>query len=109
RSPALRNSIGTPCIKGRVPGSVVPGPVVARGGGHDVCSRVRIARRRRPAPGATAPVGFAMRFEAMSILADLLSTLFERRYASDGEKDDRPLFELFHDLLTSRGDVSGVN
>ncbi len=45
----------------------------------------------------------------MSILADLLSTLFERRYASDGEKDDRPLFELFHDLLTSRGDVSGVN
>ncbi len=44
----------------------------------------------------------------MSILADLLMTLFERRYATDRNGDDRPLPELFHELLTSRGEVSGV-
>ena len=44
----------------------------------------------------------------MSILADLLMTLFERRYATDRDGDDRPLPALFHELLTSRGEVSGV-
>ena len=44
----------------------------------------------------------------MSLLADLLSTLFERRYASDAERDGRPINELFEDLLTSKGDVSGM-
>ncbi len=44
----------------------------------------------------------------MSILADLLSTLFERRFSAEDVDDDRPLEELFHDLLTSRGEVSGM-
>ncbi len=44
----------------------------------------------------------------MSILADLLQTLFERRYANAASRDDRPLPALFRELLTSRGEVSGV-
>jgi malonyl-CoA decarboxylase len=44
----------------------------------------------------------------MSLMADLLSTLFERRYASAEIRDDRPMRQLAHDLLTSQGEVSGV-
>jgi malonyl-CoA decarboxylase len=44
----------------------------------------------------------------MSLMADLLSTLFERRYASAETQDDRPMRQLAQDLLTSQGEVSGV-
>lgn len=45
----------------------------------------------------------------MTILADLLSTVFERRYNpfSGGGDDDRPLPELAADLIGARGEVSG--
>ncbi|WP_111430025.1 malonyl-CoA decarboxylase domain-containing protein [Rhodobacteraceae bacterium DSL-40] len=44
----------------------------------------------------------------MSLMADLLSTLFERRYAAAETRDDRPMRQLAQDLLTSRGEVSGM-
>lgn len=45
----------------------------------------------------------------MTILADLLSTVFERRYMGAGRnRDDRPIAELAADLLGSRGEVSGA-
>ncbi|MGO4914944.1 malonyl-CoA decarboxylase [Pseudogemmobacter sp. W21_MBD1_M6] len=44
----------------------------------------------------------------MTRLTDLLSTLFERRYFSEPTKGRRPIEAMCHDLLTSRGDVSGM-
>lgn len=46
----------------------------------------------------------------MSLLADLLSTLFERRYAGFGKRevDERPIEQLCHDLLSSKGQVTGA-
>ncbi|SDQ76278.1 malonyl-CoA decarboxylase [Pseudovibrio sp. Tun.PSC04-5.I4] len=44
----------------------------------------------------------------MSLLADLLSTLFDRRYVFTGKRDGRPLTELCHALMSSQGDVSGA-
>jgi malonyl-CoA decarboxylase len=43
----------------------------------------------------------------MSLLADLLSTLIERRAAVGQGADDRPIEDLCRDLLGSRGEVSG--
>jgi malonyl-CoA decarboxylase len=46
----------------------------------------------------------------MSVLADLLSTVFERRYFTSGAPDprNRTLSELARDLLGSSGEVSGM-
>ena len=46
----------------------------------------------------------------MSILADLLSTVFERRYknTANGKLDKRPINTLCDDLLGRHGEVSGV-
>ncbi|PKQ12779.1 MAG: decarboxylase [Alphaproteobacteria bacterium HGW-Alphaproteobacteria-1] len=46
----------------------------------------------------------------MSVLADLLSTVFERRYFTSGTPDprNRSLTELARDLLGSSGEVSGM-
>jgi malonyl-CoA decarboxylase len=46
----------------------------------------------------------------VSILADLLSTVFERRYKATGKDgwDKRPVTELADDLLSSHGEVSGT-
>ncbi|MGM0659769.1 MAG: malonyl-CoA decarboxylase [Pseudomonadota bacterium] len=46
----------------------------------------------------------------MSVLADLLSTVFERRYrgASEPDRQDRSIETLCHDLLGSSGEVSGT-
>lgn len=46
----------------------------------------------------------------MSVLADLLSTVFERRYrgASEPDRQDRSIETLCHDLLGSSGEVSGM-
>ncbi len=44
----------------------------------------------------------------MSLLADLLSTLFDRRYVFMGKQDERPLTELCNALMSSQGDVSGA-
>jgi malonyl-CoA decarboxylase len=46
----------------------------------------------------------------MSVLADLLSTVFERRYrgASGPDRQDRSIETLCHDLLGSSGEVSGM-
>lgn len=44
----------------------------------------------------------------MTILADVLSTVFERRYASwGGRTDTRPLPDLAADLIGARGEISG--
>lgn len=45
----------------------------------------------------------------MSLLADLLSPLFERRYVFSGKQDDRSLAELCQALMTSQGEVSGTS
>ncbi|KZL05420.1 Malonyl-CoA decarboxylase (MCD) [Pseudovibrio axinellae] len=44
----------------------------------------------------------------MSLLADLLSTLFDRRYVFMGKQDERPLSELCTALMSSQGDISGA-
>lgn len=47
----------------------------------------------------------------MTLLADLLSTVFERRYrreASDATKDGRPLIEMAAALVGSAGETSGL-
>ncbi|TCD14600.1 decarboxylase [Oricola cellulosilytica] len=46
----------------------------------------------------------------MSLLADLLSTVFERRYIglSPGDRDNRPIGELADELMGTRGEVSGL-
>lgn len=47
----------------------------------------------------------------MTLLADLLSTVFERRYrrrSSDTPEDGRPLIELATDLVGSSGETSGL-
>jgi len=46
----------------------------------------------------------------LSFLADLLSTVFERRYrgASEPDQKDRSINELCSDLLSSSGEVSGM-
>jgi len=46
----------------------------------------------------------------VSILADLLSTVFERRYknTAGGKLDKRPINALCDDLLGRHGEVSGV-
>jgi malonyl-CoA decarboxylase len=45
----------------------------------------------------------------MSLLADLLSTVFKRRYrAVASSKDDRPLTELAEQLMGSAGEISGL-
>lgn len=46
----------------------------------------------------------------MSVLADLLSTVFERRYRGPSEPDrhNRSIETLCHDLLGSSGEVSGM-
>lgn len=46
----------------------------------------------------------------MSLLADLLSTVFERRYRAGGPAfwDDRPVAAIVDDLVSSRGEVSGL-
>jgi len=46
----------------------------------------------------------------MSLFADLLFTAFDRasRYVSPGKWDERPLHELISDLLSSTGEVRGV-
>lgn len=44
----------------------------------------------------------------MTLLADLLSTVFERRYRSGGGKaDNRPFQDLTRDLMGTAGEVSG--
>ncbi|MCG6903202.1 MAG: malonyl-CoA decarboxylase [Rhodobacter sp.] len=45
----------------------------------------------------------------MSVFADLLSTVFERRYSGAKVSDNRPLEEVVNDLLGSRGEVSGMS
>lgn len=47
----------------------------------------------------------------MTLLGDLMSTLFERRYAATGdfEKDGRTIRELCAALLTSHGEVQGTS
>jgi len=47
---------------------------------------------------------------AVSLLADLLSTAFERasKYVSPGKWDERAIDELVADLISSRGEVRGV-
>ncbi|MFC6657631.1 hypothetical protein ACFQEX_20265 [Roseibium salinum] len=46
----------------------------------------------------------------MTFLADILSTVFERRYRfrSAGNVDNRPLEALIADLIGGAGEVSGV-
>ncbi|MEI4232709.1 malonyl-CoA decarboxylase [Roseovarius sp. D22-M7] len=46
----------------------------------------------------------------MSVLADMLSTVFERRYrgASEPDREDRGIEALCRDLLGSSGEVSGM-
>lgn len=44
----------------------------------------------------------------MTRLTDLLSTLFERKYFGETTKSSRPIEAMCRDLLTSRGDVSGM-
>ena len=46
----------------------------------------------------------------MSLLADLLSTVFKRRYRAlaSAQKDDLPLSELAEDLMGSAGEISGL-
>ncbi len=44
----------------------------------------------------------------MSLLADMLGTLFERRYASADKASGRSMAELCHALLSSHGEVSGA-
>ncbi|WP_375259650.1 malonyl-CoA decarboxylase [Citreimonas sp.] len=46
----------------------------------------------------------------MTILADMLSTVFERRYApwGGGRTDTRPLPDLAADLIGARGEISGL-
>ncbi|MCV0426532.1 MAG: decarboxylase, partial [Roseibium sp.] len=46
----------------------------------------------------------------MTLLADLLSTVFERRYRQPARKwqDNRPLDELAGDLVGSAGETSGL-
>lgn len=46
----------------------------------------------------------------MSVLADLLSTLFDRRYRAGSQRDldDRPIEDLIAALLGSLGEVSGM-
>ena len=46
----------------------------------------------------------------MSLLADLLSTVFKRRYRAlaSAQKDARPLSELAEDLMGSAGEISGL-
>ncbi|GHB23113.1 hypothetical protein GCM10007094_09220 [Pseudovibrio japonicus] len=44
----------------------------------------------------------------MSLLADLLSPLFDRRYVFKGKRDERPLTELCKALMSSQGEVSGA-
>ena len=48
--------------------------------------------------------------ETMSFLADLLNTVFERRYrgASEPDHQGRSIIELCSDLLSSSGEVSGM-
>ncbi|MFZ5962201.1 malonyl-CoA decarboxylase [Thalassococcus sp. BH17M4-6] len=43
----------------------------------------------------------------MSILADILSTVFERRYRRSGAQDSRSMTELCTDLLGNPGEMSG--
>ena len=46
----------------------------------------------------------------MSVLADLLSTVFERRYrgAAEPDRQNRSIEALCRDLLGSSGEVSGM-
>ena len=46
----------------------------------------------------------------MSLLADLLSTVFKRRYRAlrSVQKDDRPLSKLAQELMGSAGEISGL-
>jgi malonyl-CoA decarboxylase len=46
----------------------------------------------------------------MSLLADLLSTVFKRRYRASraSEKNNRPLSEVAEDLMGSAGEISGL-
>jgi malonyl-CoA decarboxylase len=46
----------------------------------------------------------------VSLLADLLSTVFERRYLwpGGGQRDSRPITELAEDLVGSAGETSGL-
>jgi malonyl-CoA decarboxylase len=46
----------------------------------------------------------------VSLLADLLSTVFERRYLwpGGGQRDSRPISELAEDLVGSAGETSGL-
>jgi len=46
----------------------------------------------------------------MTLLADLLSTVFERRYLWSGQapKDDRPISELIDKLMDATGEVTGL-
>lgn len=44
----------------------------------------------------------------MSLLADLLTTVFDRRYAGAERADDRPLEELCRDLLATRSEAEGL-
>jgi len=43
----------------------------------------------------------------MSFVAELMSTVFERRYRRSSARDDRPIEELCADLLGNSGEVSG--
>ncbi len=45
----------------------------------------------------------------MSLIGELISTVFERRYRSalPGQSDGRPVEELAVDLLGNHGEVSG--
>ena len=47
----------------------------------------------------------------MSIFADIMATVFERRYRGAGakERDDRPIEALIADLMGSKGEVSGMS
>jgi malonyl-CoA decarboxylase len=44
----------------------------------------------------------------VSLLADLLTTVFDRRYAGAERADDRPLAELCRDLLATRSEAQGL-
>lgn len=46
----------------------------------------------------------------MTVFADLLSTLFERRYRTPwaGKPDDRPIADMIADLMGAAGEVSGI-
>ncbi len=47
---------------------------------------------------------------AVSLLADLLSTAFDRasRYVSPGKRDERPVNELVADLISNRAEIRGL-